>query len=166
MMNTILNRNISPEKQLDFERDRLVNLINSKIRRNEMSCAQDLAVELFKTEVEFTLLRKTKKLNRYNNLCLNTIFFLICLLVLSIACTVLNIKPLFFFMVNAIMILIICSAFIFNAFLVRQFEQGIRKIVDAYEILQQSFTEKLLNSLKNPSYPVLSRNLFTLEVIK
>lgn len=98
-----------------FERGRFLNLIDSRIRRNEMEAAKGLAEELFKTEVRFALFKKTKVLARYNSLLLRVIIGLISVLVFSTALTVLNIRPAFSLVIEMFSVLGIISAVVINS---------------------------------------------------
>jgi hypothetical protein len=133
-----------PESSLAFERGRLLNLIDSRIRRNEMEAAKGLAEELFKTEIRFALLKKTKVLARYNSLLLRVILGLIGVLVFSTALTVLNIRPAFSLVIELFSVLGIISAVVINSFLVRRFEKGVKVIMEVYENQKQCFIERVL----------------------
>jgi hypothetical protein len=135
------------EQEMRFERERLLNLINSKIQRREMDVAKGFAEELFDAEVEFALLRKTKRLKRYSSIMLKVMLAFIGVLFVSVACMVLNINPSFHLMTQLCSLLAIISLILLNALLVRRFEYGVRMIVDAYETVKKSFAERVISSL-------------------
>jgi hypothetical protein len=144
MEKTTVRQRIHPEEELVFERERLLNLIDSKIKRKEMDAAKGVAEELFKTEVKFALLKKTRILARYNNLLLRMIFGLISVLFFCTAFMVLNIKPAFSLLVEAFSVLGIISAVVIDSLLVKKFEKTVRAIMEVYETRKQFFIEKVL----------------------
>lgn len=81
----ILPRLTGCDEELAFERERLFNLIDTKIRRGEIDVARGLAGELFKTETDFALVKKTRELKKYNDLLLRFLMFLIGVLCMSTA---------------------------------------------------------------------------------
>ncbi|MDA8241903.1 MAG: hypothetical protein M0Z67_16250 [Nitrospiraceae bacterium] len=51
-----------PDKIAAFERQRLLNLIDSNIKRREIERAMGFAEELFKKEIQFALISRTRLL--------------------------------------------------------------------------------------------------------
>ncbi|MEW5744758.1 MAG: hypothetical protein AB1805_04870 [Nitrospirota bacterium] len=129
----------SIDKELDFERRRLLNLIECRIRRNEVERARQHAEELFNTELEFELLRNTKRVVRYNGVLVNIIGFLMCVVLLLTAAAVLNIEPSFSLIAEAAVMLSIVFLLMVDSFIVRRFEKTLRRLMDKYEIDKQSF---------------------------
>lgn len=137
---------IPPEKYIAFERERLLNLIDSRIRRNEFADARTFAEDLFRAEVDFAVRRKTRKYGRYNRILLHDIVFLIGIFLGSMICMILNIHPVPCLMVATGTIGAIFSVVFFNALLMKRFERLLRNKMDRYENLRQVFIEMLLGT--------------------
>jgi hypothetical protein len=133
-----------PEKEQAFERERLLNLIDSKIKRKEMDLAKGLAEELFKAEVGFALLKNMKLLRRYTNLLLRIIFALVSVLLVCTIAMVLNMRPSFSLLGQVLAVLGIILAVIADAFVVKRFEKVLKLIVEMYETQKQLFIDWVL----------------------
>ncbi len=134
------------EKTLDFERQRLLNLIESKVKRKEMESARGFAEELFKREIQFALIKRTRLLTRCNSALLKVIVVLLGVFFVFTALTVLNIRPFFSLVVEAVAMIGIVSAFVVDSFLVKRLEKAVEMIMDVYETRRQFFIEKVLTS--------------------
>ena len=133
-----------PEDELVFERERLLNLIDSKVKRKEMDIARGLAEELFKTEIGYALLRKMRMLRKHTDLLLKVIFALVSVLVVCTVAMILNIRPSFGLLGQGLAIMGIILAVTVDAFLVKRFERALKGFADAYETWKQSFVERVL----------------------
>ncbi len=140
----MVRHNITSEKELSFERVRLLNLIESRIRRKEMDEAKGFAEELFRVEIELALHRRTRRFSRYNNLLLRIIVALVSVLFVCTAFMVLNVRPTFSLMVEAFSVLGIISAVMIDSLLVKRFGKAIRLLMEAYETQKQFFIERVL----------------------
>ncbi len=132
------------DKTLAFERQRILNLIDSKIKRKEMESAKGFAEELFKREIQFALIKRTRLLIRCNSALLKVIVVLLGVFFVFTALTVLNIRPLFSLIAEAIAIMGIVSAFVVDGILVKRLEKAVEMIMDVYETRRQSFIERAL----------------------
>lgn len=166
MKRTAESQTADMKKKLDFEKERLLNLIDSRIRRKELDIAKSLAEELFKTMLEFLLLEKAKRLRRYNKLLLKVLLLLIACLFLSVACTVMNIHPFFNLAVQIVTITVILSLISVNNSLCRRFGKTIQKILEKYETARQPFIEKLLDNFIEDGNPDITLRNFTLLVFR
>lgn len=137
-----LFRQSSLERELDFERKRLLKLVECRIRRNEVESARKHAEELFQREIEFELLKKTKKIVKYNGVLVNVIGFLLCVVLLLTACAVLNIEPSTSLIAEAFIILSIFLLISVDSFIVRRFERTLRRLMDKYEAEKQLYVYK------------------------
>jgi len=135
-----------PEEELAFERERLLNLIESRIRRREMDLAEGLAEELFKTEVGFVLLKKMKVLRRYTRLLLRIIFALVSVLLGCTIAMILDMRPSFSLLGQVLAVLGIILAVVVDGFLVKRFEKGLKIIMEVYETQKQPFIEWVLTN--------------------
>ncbi|MGD0883672.1 MAG: hypothetical protein ABSA46_02140 [Thermodesulfovibrionales bacterium] len=138
---------------LEFERERLLNLIDSKIRRKEMDIAKGFAEELFMTEMEFVVLERMKKLKRYNSMLLKIMRSLLTVLLVSVTCTVLNISPFINLLAQMITILAIISVVGINSLLIKRFGRAMKMTIEGYETVRQSFIDRLLDSFLNNGSP-------------
>lgn len=130
------------EKELDAERRRLLNLIECRMRRNEVENAREHAEELFRRELQFELLATTQRIVRYNGVLVNVIGFLLCMVLAFAACAVLNIAPSLSLIAEAFIILSIFLLVSVESLIARRFEKTLRKVMDRYEAEKQSYIYK------------------------
>jgi uncharacterized membrane protein len=166
MKRTTATQLIDHERDLEFERGRLLNLIDSRIRRREMDAAKELAEELFSTEIEFALLEKAKKLRRYNSVLSKIMQSLITILLISITCMVVNIHPSFNLLAEVVTILALISAVVINSLLVKRFGRAIKMMVEVYETVKQSFIDRLIDSFIHHNSPHKTLKMFSVTVVK
>jgi len=149
-----INKRSSLEQEITFERERLLNLIDSKIKRNEIDLAKSLAEELFKAEMEFALSIKTKILGKHNRILLKIMLSLIGIVLACTFLMVLNIRPSFNLLVQGITVIALLSTVMIDTFLVRRFERALRTIVEVYETKKQSFIEGVITHGINYTVPL------------
>lgn len=136
-------RNFSVEEQT-FERERLLNLIESKIRRKEMDLAKGLAEELFSAEIGFAVLKNVTMLRRYTTLLLRVIFALAGILFVCTIAMVMNIRPFFSLVGQVIAALGVIVAVAADAFVMKRFRRVLKVIVEMYETRRQLFVDWVL----------------------
>jgi hypothetical protein len=141
-----IKRQSSSEKEISFERERLLNLIESKVKRNEMDLARGLAEDLFKTEMEFALSVRTKILGKHNRILLKIMLSLISIVLACTAFMVLNIKPSFSLLVQGVTVIALLSTVAIDTLLVRRFERALKTIMEVYETQKQSFIEGVITN--------------------
>lgn len=134
------------KEEITFERERLLNLIDSKIKRNEMDLARNLAEELFKAEMEFALSVRTKLLGKYNWILLKILLSLINIVLTCTFFMVLNIRPSFSLLVQTVTVIALLSTVAIYTFLVRRFERTLKTIMEVYEKQKQSFIEGVITN--------------------
>lgn len=134
----------SIEEELDFERKRLLALVECRIKRNEMDIARTHAEELFEAEMEVTLLKKTKTFVKCNSLLVKGMVFLIGILLLTTACLALNIQPSFYLVVELVVILSILSLMAVDALMTGRFERTMKLIMDRYDAEKQLFAAQII----------------------
>lgn len=148
------NKSSFSEQGITFERERLLNLIDSRIKRGEMALAKGLAEELFKTEMEFALSVRTKILGKHNRILLKIMLSLIIIVLACTAFMVLNIRPSFSLLVQVVTVIALLSTIIIDAFLVRRFERALKTIMEACETQKQSFVEGVITNGINYTVPL------------
>lgn len=144
MKKNITDHKIYTEKKLDYERERLLNLIDSRLRRKERDVAMGLAEELFRTEIAFALLMKTRRVRKYNRLLLRIIVALGIILFMCTTFMVLNIRPSFSLIIQSSAALGIVAAIFIDSLLNKRFEKALAIIDDVCETGKQSFIERVL----------------------
>ena len=160
------NRTNCTEKKLDFERERILNLIGSRIRRQDIEIAQELAEDLYNVEIGCALHRVIVKLKRYNKLTFLLFILTFPVLLASITLTVLGLSPFFYLLVFAAALLFIISLLLINGLLVRRFEKNVVEIVCAYEVKKQSFVIRLIERLTESCGNNDAQTSFSLPAIK
>lgn len=140
------DQRIASESPIAFERQRLLNLIDSKLRRREIQGAREFAEELFKKEILFALRQATGRLKR----CISTILKIIAALIgLFFICTisaVLDIIPSFSVLAGSATVAGIISVFVVGRFIVKRLEEAIRTIMVVFDTRRYSFIETILTS--------------------
>lgn len=134
------------DREFGFERERLLNLIDSRVERKEIDIARSLAEELFRIEVGISLRRKTRALKKYNALLLRIMSFLISVVFISFLLTVLNINPVLSLLVEGGAVVLTLFAILINALLAKHFEKAIETILNMDDSLKEASVERLLNS--------------------
>jgi len=142
------------EKGIAFERERLLNLIDSRIKRNEIGLAKGLAEELFRAEMEFALSARTRILGRHNRIVLKIMHSLICIVLGCTFFMVLNIRPSFSLLVEAVTVIALLSTVAIDTFLVRRFERALRTIIEVCDTKKQSFIEGVITNGINCTVPL------------
>ncbi len=137
------------EKELDFERERLLNLIGSKIIRKDIDVAQNLAGDLYDVEIRFALHRKIVELKRFNRLVFMLILMTLPVVVASMTFTILGLRPLFYLITLAVALTAILSFIIIDAVLVRRFEKTRSLILDSYDVRRRTFIGRLTQWCSN-----------------
>ncbi|HEX8947394.1 MAG TPA: hypothetical protein VF790_00455 [Dissulfurispiraceae bacterium] len=131
------------EKAFGYERERLLNLIESRVKRNELESARTYAGELFNRETEYELLRGAKRVIRFNRLLFKGISSLVCALVVFAAFAVLDIEPSRSLVAGALVIFFIISLIAVDALIVRRFEDAFEATIEKYETEKQSFVGRV-----------------------
>ncbi|MFO0752335.1 MAG: hypothetical protein U0411_03290 [Thermodesulfovibrionales bacterium] len=137
-------RSIS-ENRLDFERERLLNLIECRIRRSEPELAQEHAEELFNREVEAEVRREAGRLARYNRLFLRALLFLLCLFCLLAACAVLDIHPSFSVAAEGCVVLSIIFLVFIDTLIAGRFERSVERLLSSYDAKKLSFVRRVFD---------------------
>ncbi len=133
-----------PDEIVAFERQRLLNLIDSKIKRREIERAMGFAEELFKTEVQYALIRRTRVLIKSTAALRKIIAVMLGVFLVSTVLTVLNIRPFFSLAAAAISISGIVSGVVVESLLAKRLVKAVSIIMDVYETGRQTFVEKVL----------------------
>ena len=134
-----------------FEQERLLNLIECRIRRNE---------------IEFALREKTRRLGKYTRMLLKIMLSLLGLLSVSVICTVLDIRPSFNLLAQVVAILAIIVAILVNSLLVKRFGKAVRRMLDMYEAMRQSFIDRLIEGFLDRGNRDITLRTFSLTVVK
>ena len=135
-----------PEEQVNRKRERLLALIESRIRRNETDIAQSYAAELFNAEIEFELRKKAKKLAACNRRFFKGISVLICIMVVFAGLTALDIEPFFSLVSELLIMLSIISLIVIHRIITGRFEKAIETVLDRYDSEKKLFIERVFNS--------------------
>jgi hypothetical protein len=159
-------RTACAEKKLDFERERILNLIGSRIRRQDTEIAQKLAEDLYKVEIGCALHRVIRKLKRYNKLTFLLFILTFPVLLTSITLTVLGRSPYFYLLVFAAAMIFIILFFFVVALPVRQLKKDIEDIIDSYETRKQNFVICLIERLTESCGNDDAQTSFSLPAIK
>lgn len=131
------------EEELDFERERLLNLIGSKIVRNDIDVAQNLAGDLYDVEMKFALGRKIRNLKRLNRFVFRLILLTLPVIVASMIFTILGLRPFFNLTILAAALTTTFLFILINAVVIRHFAKTRWIILNSYDIRRQTFIGRL-----------------------
>ena len=135
-----------PDKILAFERQRLRNLIDSKIRRREIESAMGFAEELFKREVQYALIRRTRLLIKCTAVLWKIIVVLLGGFFIFTMLTVLNIRPFFSLTAGSLALSGIVSGLVVDRSLAKRLAKAAEIIMDVYETRREAFVERVLTN--------------------
>ncbi len=139
------------DKKMGLERERLLALIGSRIRRNETDSAQSYAAELFNAEIESELLKKTRKLAACSALFFKGISVLICITVVFAGLAVLDIEPFFSLVSELLIMLSIISLIVIHRIITGRFEKAVETVLDRYDSEKKLFIERVVDSFTDCS---------------
>ncbi|MBZ0154679.1 MAG: hypothetical protein K8I29_00505 [Alphaproteobacteria bacterium] len=143
-----IERGSLSNKELEFERKRLLNLIECRIRRNELDLAQEHAEELFNRELQFEVLREARRFVRYNRIFIRAILFLVGLFCLLAACAVLDIHPSFSVAAVGCIVLSIVSLVFIDTLIAGRFERSVELLMNTYDAEKLSFIRRVFESCR------------------
>ncbi len=133
-----------PDKIIACERQRLLNLIDSKIKRKEIESAAGLAEGLFKKELQFALISRTRLLIKYNAALLKILVVLLGVFSVFTILTVLNIRPFLSLVAEAVATAGIVSGVVVDRFLAKRLAREVAIIMDVYETGRETFVKRVL----------------------
>jgi hypothetical protein len=133
-----------PDEVAAFERQRLLNLIDSKIRRREIESAMGFAEELFRSEVQYALIRRTRFLIKSTAALRKIIAVLLGVFFVFTVMTVLNIRPFFSLVGETVALTGIVSGIVVDRLLAKRLAKAVAVIMDVYENGRDTFVERIL----------------------
>lgn len=139
------------EEELDFERERLLNLIGSKIVRKDIDVAQNLAGDLYDVELKFALGRKIRNLRRLNRFVFRLILLTLPVIVASMIFTILGLRPFFNLTILAAALTTTFLFIVINAVVIRHFAKTRSIILNSYDIRRKTFVGRLTQWCLNHS---------------
>ena len=142
-----------PDKIAAFERQRLLNLIDSNIKRREIERAMGFAEELFKKELQFALISRTRLLIKCNAALLKIIVVLLGVFIVFTVLTVLNIRPFLSLVAETVAITGIVSGVVVDRFLAKRLAKEVAIIMEVYETGRKTFVEKARTNGAEPIDP-------------
>jgi hypothetical protein len=148
------------------EFDRLLNLIDSRLKRKEVALAEEFAAELLENAMNFLIRQKAAKMNRQNRILLFIMKLLLLIASAALFCTVMNIQPFFglkVFIAGGSMIAVLV---VVNYFLFRRFWQGVHLMIATYERESQRFIGLLLDSVRVQGNPETALDMFRLSMMR
>jgi len=135
-----------PDKIVAFERQRLLNLIDSNVKRREIERATGFAEELFKRELQFALINRTRLLLKCNSALLKIIVVLLGVFFVFTVLTVLNIRPFLSLVAEAVAITGIVSGVVVDRLLAKRLAKEVTIIMEVYETGREAFVEGVRNN--------------------
>jgi hypothetical protein len=133
-----------PDNMVAFERQRLLNLIDSNVKRREIERAMGFAEELFKIELRLALISRTRLLIKYNALLLKVLVVLLGIFFVFTVLAVLNVMPLLSLVAEAVAMAGVVSGIVVDRLLAKKLAGEIAIIMDVYETGRETFVERVL----------------------
>ena len=151
---------------IDFEIDRLLNLIDSRLRRKEVVLAEEFAEELLEKAMNFLLHQKAARMNKLNRFLLLIMKLLLLVVFASLFCMIMNIQPLLGLKVFVSGVIMIALLVVVNYYLFGRFYQGIHFMTETYEKESKRFKDLLLDSVRVNNNPETALNMFRLAMMR
>lgn len=144
----------------DFSR--LLNLIESRLRRKEVALAEEFAAELLEKTMDLLLLERASRLNRLNRFLSSVIKLLMVIVCASLLLMVLNVQPLLGLKIFTAGYIMIALLMVANYYLFQWFYRSIHVMIETYKKESKRFTALLIDSVDDN--PETALNMFCLAM--
>lgn len=144
----------------DFSR--LLNLIESRLRRKEVALAEEFAAELLEKTMDLLLLERASRLNRLNRFLSSVIKLLMVIVCASLLLMVLNVQPLLGLKIFTAGYVMIALLMVANYYLFQWFYRSIHVMIETYKKESKRFTALLIDSVDDN--PETALNMFCLAM--
>jgi hypothetical protein len=151
---------------MNEEFDRLLNLIDSRLKRKEVALAEEFAEELLKNAMNHLLRQKAAKMNKLNRVLLLIMKLLLVIVFVSLLFTVMNIQPFFGLKVFVAGASMIAFLVVVNYYLFRRFWRGVHLMLETYEKESKRFIGLLLDSIRVTGNPETALDIFRLSIMR
>ena len=151
---------------MNFEIERLLNLIDSRLKRKEFALAEEYAEELLEKVMNFFLRQKAARMNKLNRVLLIIMKLILLIVFASLFCMVMNIQPLLGLKVFVAGVIVIAFLVLVNYYLFGRFYQGIHLMTEIYEKEGKRFIDLLLDSVRVNNNPETALNMFRLAMMR
>jgi hypothetical protein len=151
---------------INAETDRLLNLIDSRLRRKEIALAEELAEELLAKDMNVLLRRKAAGMRRLNRFLLFIIQLLLLKVFASLVCMVMDIQPLLGLTVFTAGVIMIALLIVLNYYLFDRFCRAIHMMTELYEKENRRFTDLLLDRVRVNDNPETALAMFRLSMMR
>ncbi|NJD55870.1 MAG: hypothetical protein FIA94_05620 [Nitrospirae bacterium] len=144
----------------DFSR--LLNLIESRLRRKEVALAEEFAAELLEKTMDLLLLERASRMNRLNRFLSSVIKLLMVIVCASLLLMVLNVQPLLGLKIFTAGYIMIALLMVANYYLFQWFYRSIHVMIETYKKESKRFTALLIDSVDDN--PETALNMFCLAM--
>jgi hypothetical protein len=151
---------------INGEAERLLNLINSRLRRKEVALAEKFAEELLDKTMKFLLQQKVARMNRLNRFLFFSMQVLLLIVFASVVCMVMDIHPHIGLKVFAAGFSVIALLAMLNFYLFGRFCQGIQSMTETYTTESKRFVNLLLDSIRGNNNPETALEMFRLAIMR
>ena len=151
---------------MNEEFDRLLNLIDSRLKRKEVALAEEFAEELLENAMNHLLRQKAAKMNKLNRVLLFIMKLLLVIVFVSLLFTVMNIQPFFGLKVFVAGCSMIALLVVVNYYLFRRFWRGVHLMLETYEKESRRFIGLLLDSVRVTGNPETALDIFRLSMMR
>jgi len=151
---------------IDFEIDRLLNLIDSRLKRKEVVLAEEFAEELLEKAMNFLLHQKVARMNKLNSFLLLSMKLFLLVVFSALFCMIMDIQPLLGLKVFVSGVIMIALLVVVNYYLFGRFYRGIHFMTETYEKESKRFKDLLLDSVRVNNNPETALNMFRLAMMR
>ena len=151
---------------INVEIDRLLNLIDSRLKREEVALAEEFAEELLEKAMNFLLHQKAARMNKLNRFLLLIMKLLLLVVFASLFCMIMNIQPLLGLKVFVSGVIMIALLVVVNYYLFGRFYQGVHFMTETYEKESKRFKDLLLDSVRVNNNPETALSMFRLAMMR
>jgi hypothetical protein len=148
------------------ETDRLLNLIDSRLRRKEIALAEELAEELLARTMNGLVRQKAAGMRRLNRFLLFIMQLLLLKVFASLVCMVMDIQPLLGLTVFTAGVIMIALLIVLNYYLFDRFCRAIHIMTELYDKESRRFTDLLLDRVRVNDNPETALAMFRLSMMR
>jgi hypothetical protein len=151
---------------INAETDRLLNLIDSRLRRKEIALAEELAEELLARTMNGLVRQKAAGMRRLNRFLLFIMQLLLLKVFASLVCMVMDIQPLLGLTVFTAGVIMIALLIVLNYYLFDRFCRAIHIMTELYDKESRRFTDLLLDRVRVNDNPETALAMFRLSMMR
>jgi hypothetical protein len=151
---------------VNVEADRLLNLIDCRLRRKEVAHAEEVAEELLAKSMYLLLYQRAARMHKLNRVLLVIMKLLLFVVSASLVFMVRNIQPLLWLKIFASGAVMIVLLIVLNYYLFGRFYRAVHVMTETYRKENRRFRDLLLDSVRVNNDPESALQMFRLSMMR